>query len=71
MKLFNADENALVIIYGGSNSDSLDKLRYKWFIEKVTKSTSHIESHSLPPTAAAAKYHSLSVFYQIIDWKGI
>ena len=48
----------------------MDKLRYiKWFVEKVTKSTSHTELHSLLPTAAAAKYHSLSIFYQIIDWK--
>ena len=48
-EIIKAGKNALVMIYGGYNSDSLDKLRYKWCVEKVTKTTSHIGPHSLPP----------------------
>ena len=29
-----------------------------------------MEPQSLPPTSAAAMYHSLRVYYQIMEWKG-
>ncbi|KAJ8391936.1 hypothetical protein AAFF_G00084070 [Aldrovandia affinis] len=38
--------------------------------EKVATSTSHVQPQSLPPTSAAAKYHSLRVHYQVQQWKG-
>ena len=34
-------------------------------MRKVAKSTSHVASQTLPPTAAAAEYHNLRVYYQI------
>ncbi len=64
-----AGEKALVILYGGSEPTTLDELRYTKFCEKVSKSTSQVEPHSLPPTSAAAKHHSLCVFYQVNEWK--
>ncbi len=57
-KVCIAGEQALVILYGGSG-ESLDSLRYKRFCEKVSTSNSCIHPQTLPPTAAAAKYHSL------------
>ena len=44
-------------------------LRYKWFCDKVSKSTSPVDPQSLPPTFAATKYHSLRVYYQVLVWK--
>ena len=32
--------------------------------------TSHIQPQSLPPTAAAARFHSLRVYLQVKQWQG-
>ena len=66
-----AGEKALVCLYGGASDEGLNTLRYQNFCEKVAKSTSHVEPQTLPPTAAAAEYHNLRVYYQIMDWKGM
>ena len=65
-----AGEQVLVSIYNGRPEESLDSLCYKQFCEKVTTNTSHVQPQTLPPTTAAAKYHSLSVYLQIQQWKG-
>jgi len=46
------------------NSGS-DDSRRRW-----QKSSKFVETEVLPPTSAAAKYHSLRVFLQIKEWKG-
>ncbi|GFO18889.1 hypothetical protein PoB_004539400 [Plakobranchus ocellatus] len=44
-------------------------LCYKRFWEKVTSSITTVQVRSLPPTSAAAKYHSLRVYrLQVQDW---
>ena len=63
-----AGEKALVLLYGGSYSEGLCSLRYKQFCDE-SKSTSPVDPQSLPPTSAAAKYHSLRVYYQVMVWK--
>ena len=65
-----AGENALVCLYNGKPGEGLNSLRYDRFCEKVATSTSHVQPQSLPPTSAAAKYHSLRVYYQVQQWKG-
>ena len=66
-----AGEKALVIIYNGKSTDTLDSLRHQHFCEKVaSKSSQHVKPQSLPPTSAAAKYHSLRVYLQVQQWKG-
>ena len=65
-----ARENALVCLYNGNVGEGLDALRYKRFCEKVATGTSHVLPMSLPPTTAAAKYHSLRVYYQVQQWRG-
>ena len=60
----------LVNVYNGTPGESLDSLRYKRFCEKVATTTMCIRPQTLPPTSAAAKYHSLRVYYQIQEWKG-
>ena len=61
-------DTALVLLYGGSCAEGLDSLRYKWFCDKVPKSTSPVDPPSLPFTSAAAKYHSLLVHYKVMMW---
>ena len=45
-----AGEMALCCLYGSSSSEGLDAVRYRYL-------------HSLPPTAAAAVYHSARVYF--------
>ena len=65
-----AGEQVLVNVYNGTPEESLDSLRYKRFCEKVATNTMCIHPQTLPPTSAAAKYHSLHIYFQIQEWKG-
>ena len=65
MEISVAGEQALVIMYNGKAGELLDNLRYKRFYEKVATNVYHIHPQTLPPTSAAAKYHSLRVYFQI------
>ena len=56
-----AGDKALVLLYGDCYAEGLDSLRYKRFCDKVSKSISPVDPQSLPPTSAAAEYHSLRV----------
>ena len=68
--VIDAGEKALVLLYNGMLTDTLDSLRHKRFCEKVASKTTHIKPQSLPPTSAAAKYHSLRVYLQVQEWRG-
>ncbi len=57
-------------MYNGKPGESLDCVRYKCFCAKVARYTSHIQPKTLPPTSAAAKFHSLRVYFQVQQWKG-
>ena len=61
-------EKLLVDIYNGSNGDTLDKLRLVKYHEKVSTGSKQVQPKVLPPTSAAAKYHSYRVFYQVQEW---
>ena len=63
-------ERILSILYGGSSQCNLDAMRSVMFSSKVASSTSFIQIHSLPPTSAAAKFHSLRVYLQVQQWAG-
>ena len=65
-----AGEKALACLYNGKPGESLTVVRHKRFCQKVASSTSHVQPQSLPPTSAAAKHHSLRVYYQVQQWKG-
>ena len=68
--IVQSGEVALVLLYGGSEDERLDALRYTRFRESVVSSTKYVEARSLPPTSAAAKFHSLRVYYQVQEWRG-
>ncbi|KAL8599888.1 hypothetical protein ACOMHN_016233 [Nucella lapillus] len=61
----SAGEKALVCLYNGRTGDTLDSLRYQRFHEKVSSCATSVQIQSLPPTTAAAKYHSLRVYLQV------
>ena len=65
-----AGERALVSLYGGAKEEGLDVLRYRRFCDNISKGTSHVEPRTLPPTSAAAMYHSLRVYYHVMYGKG-
>ena len=67
----DAGEKALVAIYGGKKTENLNMLRFRKYSEKVATSLSHCDPKVLPPTAAAAKFHSYCVFLQVNQWKNI
>ena len=64
-KIISKGEKALVCLNNGKQGVNLDTLRYRRFCEKVATSVSSVQVQSLPPTSAAAKYHSLRVYLQV------
>ena len=58
--IINVGVRFLLKLYGAVRSTSLDKLRYILYTRSVSRSslTSRFKLESLPPTAAAAKFHS-------------
>ena len=66
----SAGEKVLVMMYGGNPSESLDALRYRLFCSKVAVGTTFVQVHTLPPTSAAARFHSLRVYLQVQEWLG-
>ncbi|KAG1690300.1 hypothetical protein GQR58_007643 [Nymphon striatum] len=69
--VIEAGEKALACLYNGNPGESLNVVRHKRFCQKVAFNTSHVQPQSLRPTSAAAKHHSLRVYYQVQQWKGI
>ena len=68
-EIATAGEKAFVALYNGKAKDSLNTLRFSRYCEKVAKNLNKVEPRSLPPTSAAAKFHSYRVFLQVCQWK--
>ena len=66
--IIEAEEVALVLLYGGAMEEGFDNLRYQSY-PIVSKSSSRVEPQILPQTSAAVKYHSPSVHLQVMEWK--
>ena len=66
-----AGEKALLCLYNCRSDESLDSLRYTKFCQKVATGTTLVQPESLPPTSAATGYHSLRVYFQIQQCKGV
>ena len=65
----SAGEKVLVAIYNGKCTDTLNALRHKKYSDKVVVNMTQVDPKNLPPTFAAAKFHSFHVFLQINQWK--
>lgn len=66
-------ESFLLHLYGATQSASLDKARHVLYMKQVTRRSLTSEGfklESLPPTSAAAKYHSYRAYYTIQQWLG-
>ena len=70
-EVIEAGEKALVCLYNGKSGETLDCLRYRRYCQKVATNTSQVQPQNLPPTSAAATYHSLRVYFQVQQWKGV
>ena len=68
--IVSAGEKALMALFSGKPGVGLDLLRYQRYFEKLATKTSHIQPQNLPPTAAAARFHSLHVYLQVKQWQG-
>ena len=68
--IWQVGERILRILYGGSSSKSLDEMRCQTFSSKVVTASSFIQIQTLPPTCAAAKFHSSRVYLQVQQWLG-
>ena len=60
----------LLDLYNSKRSASLEKLRYIFYTQKVSKMSSSFKLESLPPTSAVAKYHSYRAYFTIQEWLG-
>ena len=58
-------------LYSGKEGDNLDDLRYAKFCDKVATNKVRIRPQTLPPIAAAARYHSMRVYLQVQQWRGV
>ena len=67
-EIIRAGEEAIIAMYNGKGT--LDSLRYQTFCKKVLISNKVLKAKSLPPTSAAAKYHTMRAYYQVLEWKG-
>ena len=65
-----AGEQALICLYNGILNEGVDTLRYKKFVHKANTGTTMVQVQTLPPTKAAAKFHSFRVYLQIQNWIG-
>ena len=66
-EVIEAGEKAPVCLYNGKAGEALDCLRYRRYCHNVTTNTSQVQ----PPASAAATYHSLRVYFQVQQWKGV
>jgi len=61
---------AMVVLFGGKDDESLTSLRYRILSKKIASSKSFVAPERLPPTASSTKFHSLRVYYQVMTWIG-
>ena len=66
--IIKAREEAIIAMYNGK--DTLDSLKYQTVCKKVLVSNKVLEAKTLPSTSAAAKYHTMRVYCQVLEWEG-
>ena len=68
--VIDAGEAALVCLYSGKEGHNLDGLRYATFCYKEATNNVHIRPQTLPPTSAAARYHSMWAVVGCLQYEG-
>lgn len=69
-QIVDAGIRAITILHNGKINESLDALRFEQFSKKVSTNKSAVLVNSLCPSAGAAKYHVLRVYFQVQQWLG-
>ena len=67
-EIIQAGEEYLLCLYNGAPYEGLDYLRFRKFATKVMTNTSSVQVHALQPTSAAASYHSMRAYLQVLEW---
>lgn len=67
--VFEAGKRLLIMLYGGSSSDSLNHMRYTTYMHMLATSRKRPRPERLPPTERAAYFHILRVHLHIVQWK--
>ena len=68
-----AGEMFILKLYGATQSTTLDKYRYVLYMKQVSKkslTSDGFRLELLPPTSAAAKFHSYRTYYTVQQWLG-
>ena len=69
-EIIAAGEMAIMCLHNfKQHSVGINVLRKMTFLDKVANGTICVNPQSLPPTHSACKYHSLRVYFQILEWK--
>ena len=66
----NAGQNIFVNLFNGDIDQHLNSIKFQKFIYKVNTSSTCVQVRSLPPTEAAARFHSFRVYLQVQTWIG-
>ena len=66
-----AGHNAMVALFRGTPEESLNELRHRILLQKVTSAKSFVVPERLPTTESATRFHSYRSYYQIMVWKGL
>ena len=67
-EIIKSGENLITHLFGGLSLEGLDLLRFRKFASEVMASCSCVQVHTLPPTSAAAAFHSQRVHLQVQTW---
>ena len=63
-------ELALRCLYGSRSGNGLNALRYRHFIENVTKGTTYVQLHQQPLLLSFTVVVSTLVYFQVNEWTG-
>ena len=62
---------ALVLLYGGNVTQSLNEIRTLMFIKKTKLHSEFKDIQNYPPTLPSASLHSQRIFLQVMAWQNI
>ena len=62
--IISTKEEIIEEIYEGKNDETIQEMRIRYFMEKVTKGNSFVKPERLPPTKEAFKYQIFTTYFQ-------
>ena len=72
-ELEKVGEKFILKLYGAKTCSSLDEFRYLKYMQRVSRksiTSADFQLESLPPTSAAAKFHTFRAYHTIQQWLG-